>query len=212
MLINMSFKKLIDETASSSPAPGGGSISALAGAQAAALICMYCSLTIGKKKYSSVEKLMQQTHLEASRFKEELLELVDEDANSFKAVMAAFNMPQDTEEAKEKRKAAIQESLQTAAEVPLKVSKRCLQLLQLARELCGQGNQNALTDLAVANLQAYAGLKGAAYNVLINLGTIKDEEFTRRLRHELENICQQGERLYRETLKEVEEELKACFS
>lgn len=207
MLVNRTVKNFTDEVASFSPAPGGGSVSALAGAQAAALLSMYCNLTIGKEKYAATRELMKNALADAGCLRHELLSAVDEDTRAFKQVMAAFQLPRGTAEEKETRREAVQDALKEAARVPFSVCLCCHRLLHLVAGVAGRGNESALSDIGVANLQAYAGLTGAAYNVLINLGSIQDGEFIRHHGEELRNIRESGAEHYHLTVKRLEETL-----
>jgi formiminotetrahydrofolate cyclodeaminase len=193
--------------ASFSPAPGGGSVSALAGAQAAALLSMYCNLTIGKEKYAAMREIMEDARTDAARLRQELLSAVDDDTRAFEQVMAAFQLPRGTAGEKETRREAVQAALKEAASVPFRVCLCCHRLLHLVAGVAGKGNESALSDIGVANLQAYAGLTGAAYNVLINLGSIQDGEFISHHGEKLRNIRESGAGYYNLTVKRLEETL-----
>lgn len=208
MLIKMTVEEFMAEVASAAPAPGGGSVSALAGAQAAALLAMYCKLTIGRAKYAEVEEMMQETLAEAEDLRTMLQSAVAEDTEAFNKVMAAFKLPKETAEEKSARGQAVQSALQAAAIVPLNVCECCLRLLLLIEAVVGKGNESAASDIGVANLQAFAGLTGAAYNVLINLNSIKDGEFIKNCATRLASFRILGEESYHKTLSMLEEQLK----
>lgn len=189
----MELKKLtvedfIQETSSSSPAPGGGSIAALNAASSAALIEMVAHLTIGKEKYAVVEEEMKGVAAKAGELKNKFLALIDEDSNAFNKIMAAFKMPKDTEEAKKVRHEAIQEATKGAALVPFTVGKTADELFALAEAVIERGNSNAVTDGAVAAMNARAAVRGAFLNVKINLGSIKDEAFVADLQKKMAEI------------------------
>ena len=175
MLIDLTVTDFLDELASDSPAPGGGSVAALNGALGAGLIAMVARLTIGKKGYDAVQSLMEETRDGADRLKQRLTELVDEDTQAFNAVMAAFKLPKETDEDKAARSAAIQAGYQQAIHTPMETAESCLAVLELAAAIAGKGNANAASDLGVAAQVAYAGVEGAVMNVKINLPAIKDE-------------------------------------
>jgi formiminotetrahydrofolate cyclodeaminase len=185
MFKEMSIKKFMDETSSDSPAPGGGSIAALNGASAAALIQMVANLTLDKKGYENVQKEMEEIKKTAQDYKEKFINYIDEDANSFNSIMAAFKLPKNTDEEKNERKNIIQESFKKAALVPLNVAKDAYQLFSLAEKVVLKGNKNAVTDGAVAALSARTAVISALYNVKINLGSIKDEKFTEAVRRDV---------------------------
>lgn len=178
----------INETASSSPAPGGGSIAALNAASSAALITMVANLTLGKEKYAAVEGDMKEVAAKAGALKDDFLALIDEDSNAFNKIMAAFKLPKDTDEAKKARSAAIQEATKGAALVPFKVGQKANELFALAEEVITKGNQNAITDGAVAAMNARAAVRGAFLNVKINLGSIKDGLFVEDLQKKMAEI------------------------
>lgn len=189
----MELKKLtvegfIQETSSSSPAPGGGSIAALNAASSAALIAMVANLTIGKAKYAAVEDKMKQVAAQAEGLKDKFLSLIDEDSNAFIKIMAAFKLPKDTEEAKKARSAAIQEATKGAALVPFQVGELASSLFALAETVILKGNQNAVTDGAVAAMNARTAVRGAFLNVKINLGSIRDQAFVADLAGRMEAI------------------------
>jgi len=177
MLVNQTVKQFVDSVASDAPAPGGGSVSALAGALAAGLVAMVCNLTIGRPKFAEAEGELKQLLDRSSTLQAELLKLVDQDAESFNQVMAAYRLPKEADEDKLKRSTAIQTATKSAAAVPLKVAGNCFDLLKMIPVLTEKGNPNAITDIGVAARMAEAGLQGAVYNVLINLGSLKDETF-----------------------------------
>ncbi len=120
------------------------------------------------------------------------LEYIDKDANSFDEVMQAFGMPKDTDEQKKARSAAIQAGMKNAAAVPLAVAKGTVEIMPLIKEAVAKGNSNAVTDAAVAGMQARTAVLGALYNVKINLGSIKDEEFVAKVSGEVAEIEKQA--------------------
>ena len=187
-LRKLTVEGFINETASSSPAPGGGSIAALNAASSAALITMVANLTLGKEKYAAVEGDMKEVAAKAGALKDDFLALIDEDSNAFNKIMAAFKRPKDTDEAKKARSAAIQDATKGAALVPFKVGQKANELFALAEEVITKGNQNAITDGAVAAMNARAAVRGAFLNVKINLGSIKDGLFVEDLQKKMAEI------------------------
>jgi formiminotetrahydrofolate cyclodeaminase len=188
MLAEMSIKKFLEETASSAPVPGGGSVAALSAGVSAALIEMVAGLTIGKKGFEAVEGEMKEVAEKASKFREKFAADIDRDSDAYNAVAQAFKMPKDTDEQKAARSAAIQEGLKTAAKVPMEVAKDAFKLLDLAAIVVEKGNQNAVTDGAVAAMMARTAVHSALYNVKINLGSIKDAAFVEELKKQVEEI------------------------
>lgn len=207
MLAKLTVEGFVEELASNSPAPGGGSAAALSGAMAAALVAMVARLTIGKEKYKDVEKEMKSLLFRADALWGKLLESVDLDTGAFNDVMVAFKLPKETERQKEIRTEAIQAASRRAAEVPLNTAFRCLEVLRLTPAVAARGNASAASDAGVAANLAYAGLQGAILNVRINLGSIKDAEFTKGIRATLEEYLAEAATLRQEAMKSVDERI-----
>ena len=187
-LVSMSVKGFLSELASSSPAPGGGSVAALAGSLGAALSSMVCNLTVGKEKYDSVQDEIKNVLKQSEKLRMKLTKLIDRDTEAFKDVIKAFKMPKETEKQKEARSKAIQEGYKTAALIPLETAETCEKILDLAKTVAEKGNQNSITDAAVSALMAQAGVESAILNVKINLGSIKDEDFVKKINSELNKL------------------------
>lgn len=207
MLKDLSLEQFVLEVASSSPAPGGGSVSASAGAKAAGLISMYCQLSQDSKKYGEHVSLMQETGLKARQLSGNLIEAIDEDTAAFNQVMEAFRLPKESAEEKEKRLLAIQKGMVNAARVPLKTAEDCLRLLELIEAVKGLGNPGAVTDLGVGNLLALAGLIGACYNVKINLGSIRDEKIKEELSGQTEELLERGQEMFAANRAGIEKDI-----
>ena len=178
-LVDMNVNDFLDELASNSPAPGGGSVAALSGALGTALSSMVCNLTIGKENYDEVQDEIKDVLEKSEKLRIKLTNLIDEDTNAFNDVMNAFKMPKETEQQKDERKKAIQNGYKIAAKVPLETAKTCEEILDITMIIAKIGNKNSITDVAVSALMAQAGVKSAILNVRINLGSIKDEEFVK---------------------------------
>lgn len=181
---------------SDSATPGGGSVSAYAGAMAGALVAMVGTLTQSKTKpegdeFDGMEVLIEQGHAIAQT----LSEAVDRDSQAFDAVMAAYKLPKTTDEEKAKRSQAIQDATKGAAEVPLEVAHECLAAAELALVALERGNANCASDAGVAGILALAGLEGAILNVAINLGGIKDAEWANEKRAECEKLLERRREL-----------------
>lgn len=189
-LVKQTVEEFVKITASDAPAPGGGSISALAGALAAALGQMVANLTVGRKKYAAVDEEMRQLLPELARQQQALLEAVDEDSRAFDQYMDALSMPKDTPEQQEARKNAMQAGLKAAAQVPLGVAQRVQTLFPALELVVTKGNANAVTDGMVATMMARTAILGAVYNVRVNLQSIQDETFTAALAQQCQR-CQQ---------------------
>lgn len=198
----------LEETASSSPVPGGGSIAASSGATGAALVEMVAGLTIGKKKYIDVEADMKVIQEKANELRHSLLKDIDLDAESFNKVMAAFKLPKETEDEKAARKEAIQDATKEAATVPLQVAEKSLEVIELAKEVVTKGNKNAITDGGVACIHGHSAVRSALFNVKINLLGLKDTEFVDRVKEKAEKIEAQAKEKEEEVMALVEEALK----
>lgn len=188
MLIDRKVSKFLDELASNSPTPGGGSVAALAGALGAALLSMVGNLTIGKKKYKDVEDDFKKIISSSERLRYELSQLIEEDVKVFNNFMATYKMPKETEDEKKIRAEKIQKSLIEAAKVPLRVAYKCLDILSLSKEVAEKGNINVVSDAGVAALMAEAALESAILNVKINLRMIKDEKIRTELYSSIKEI------------------------
>jgi len=164
----------LDDLAAGTPAPGGGSAAAYAGAMGAALVAMVARLTIGKKSYQAVQPQMNEILKQAERLRAELTEAVQADSAAFEAVMAAFKLPKNTEKAESDRNTAIEEATKGAAQVPLKVSQNAVSVMALAERAVALGNLNAISDAASAAALARASLTAAGCNVRINVASLND--------------------------------------
>jgi formiminotetrahydrofolate cyclodeaminase len=205
MLIEETLQGFLDEVASDSPAPGGGSVSALSGAMGAALGAMVCRLTIGKKGYEAVKDQMSKYMGDLDDQKKALTLLIDMDTDAFNKLMNAFKLAKSTDDEKAVRSRAIQEATKEAIKVPLETCRKCLKVVDLCDPIAQKGNTNSITDVGCAALMARAGLEGAAMNVRINLGSLKDEEFKSKVQSELVHM----EKMMAEVSKKVLDTVKS---
>lgn len=192
MLVKSSLEEFNRILGSSAPAPGGGSVAALSGALGANLVSMVCNLSIGKDEYKAFDNILQVSLKNAQSMSKSLLERVDLDTDAFNSVIAAFKMPKETEEEKDRRKEAIQTGYKKAVQSPLGIAVECLEVLRLAEQLIGKFNTNAMSDLGVGAQQAHAGLEGAVMNVRINLPSIKDQEFVAEMNLKVDGLLKEG--------------------
>lgn len=167
----------LDELASKQPTPGGGSVAALMGAQAAALVSMVCNLTLGKPKFAAVENEMQALLAEAEALRADLTGMIKADMDVFNAVMSCYGLPKNTDEEKKHRAEQIQIIFRQATLVPLECAKACARTVQLSRIAAEKGNPGLISDAGAAAMAGYAGLKSAALNVHVNAASLKDREF-----------------------------------
>ena len=187
-LASLKIKDFLSDLASSSPAPGGGSVAALSGALGTALSSMVCNLTIGKEKYKDVQEEIKDILYKSENLRKQLTILIDKDNEAFNDVIKAFKMPKETTKQKEIRNKSIQDGFKIAAKVPLETAKTCEEILDLIRIIALKGNKNSITDVAVSALMTKAGVDSAILNVEINLGSIKDERFVKEISSELDML------------------------
>jgi len=178
----------LDDAAANKPAPGGGSVSACAGALGAALVSMVCNLTRGREKFADVEAEIV-TLVEASEAARGRLEqLLQDDTTAYNGVIAAYRMPKETGEEQAARSQAIQDGLIIAADVPLEICRVAASVCRLAKVAAGIGNPQAVTDAGIGAILGEAAVVGAALNVRINLGSIKDEAYVAAAAAEIDEI------------------------
>ena len=176
-LVDLTCTGFCDETASESPAPGGGSVSAYMGALAASLGTMVANLTGGKAAYDDEWEKFSDIAVRGQQLKNDLLHLVDEDTNAFNKIMNAFGLPKKTDEEKAARSAAIQEATKFATEVPFQTMQKSLEAFEVCRAMVEWGNPASVTDGGVGALAARSAVMGAHLNVKINASSLKDEAF-----------------------------------
>ncbi len=193
-LVSMPVRDFADLLSTDTPTPGGGSVSALAGALAAGLASMIAHLTAGKKGYEEVRERALTLTEEAQKLKDDLLLAVDEDTRAFNAVMDAYRMPKKSDEQKEVRNDAVGKAMKNACRVPLKVMELAFQSLLLCREMVEKGNRNSRSDAVVGTLMARAAMEGAAENVRINLEDVKDPDFRKTMETAVHDLLQKATR------------------
>lgn len=206
-LVEMQINDFIAVLGSDTPAPGGGSASALAAAQGIALTKMVTELTIGKKKYAEFEDEIELLQKKAKSLQEGLLRAIDEDTEAFNQVSAVFGLPKTTEEEKKARREAMQSALKGAAVTPFSMMEKIVDALKVTQAAVGKSNTNAASGLGVAALNLKAALQGAWLNVLINLASIKDEMFVRQYRKAGESLVEEGSKIADATYQQILESL-----
>ncbi len=176
-LVGMTLEGFADETASESPAPGGGSVSAAVGALGVSLGTMVANLSSHKAGWDDRWEEFSAWAEKGQKFKEELLFLVDEDTRAFNRIMDAFGLPKGTEEEKHARKAAVQEASKYAIRVPYRVMETALESMQVMKAMAGTGLEASISDVGVGALCARTAVMGAYLNVKINAGGLEDKAF-----------------------------------
>ena len=189
-----SLREFQDALASSDPTPGGGSAAGVALGQAAALAVMVSDLTLSKDSLQDGWTISEKVKLVAIPLLDEGLDLATQDSDAFDAVVASFRLPKATDDEKASRRDSIRSATLGAAEVPFRTASKALDLLELLPELAEKGNPNAASDVGVAGLLASAALKGAVFNVEINLESLP-ESYGVEMRESLPNIVEKG-RIY----------------
>ncbi|MDY6854119.1 MAG: cyclodeaminase/cyclohydrolase family protein [Thermodesulfobacteriota bacterium] len=187
-MFDLSLKEFIDRLSSGSPTPGGGSVSALAGALSAALFSMVSRLTLGREKYRDVWQDMERLRDGADDLAMQLLGWVEKDSEAYDQVITAYKLPKKDTCQKTKREKAIDQALKNAALVPMETLNTLDRLAGLIDEILEKANPNCITDIGVAAQLIQAGATGAAYNIRINLSGISDKGFSGRLETETREL------------------------
>lgn len=195
----------LDDLASSSPTPGGGSAAAYAGAMAAGLVSMVGRVTVNKKKYKEVEDDMWAIIEKADTLRAELTLAVEQDADAYKSVMIARKLPKATDEDKAARLEEIQQATLVATNTPLMVAKKLLEVMKIAVTAVELGNPNAITDGGTAAALTRAALTGAALNVRINLDGLDDKEQVESIEKKLSTVEKQAGKLEPKIQKALKE-------
>jgi len=205
LLADGTIREYALKLASGEPTPGGGSAAALAGVIGVSLTNMVGSLTEGRAKYAEQAEFITELLERASRARDDLLDLVDEDIAVFNTMSAAYNMPKATAEDKAARTKAIQSALKACALTPYKVMDICARALELTAEAMGKTNVNVVSDLGVAALCLKAAAQSAWLNILINLNSLKDAGFVAEYREKasaiLEKSLPMADAIYDATIK-----------
>ncbi len=208
MLTEKTVDSFLSELSSSSPAPGGGSVAALAAALGCALTSMVCRLTIGKKKYVEVQAEMESVLQEAEDLRLRAGRLIDTDTEAFQKVMDAFALPKESEEERAARLTAIESATQKATLVPLQVMRLVQEASLLSATVAEKGNRNSLSDTGVAALMLLSACRGAQLNVEINLSGLQDRQFIQTVTEESIQIASQVEERLNSTLQAVNRLMK----
>ncbi len=207
-LIEMTLAGFVDTAASDAPAPGGGSVSALAGALGAALTSMVCALTLGRKKYADVQELAAAAEKQAIALKDRYLDVIDRDTEAFNAVSAVFAMPKETDADKAARRAAMQAALKLCTATPVEMMELAVEVLRIIDTVSGKLNASAASDLGCAVLAMKSAIQGAWLNVLINVGGIDDAAFAKEAREKGERMLSEALPLADRLFGEIENSLR----
>ena len=200
---DMFDKDFLESVSLNTPAPGGGSVSALSGSLGSALCSMVASLTHEKKDMLQNRSIMEEIGVKAQELKDDLAHLVSEDSRAFNKVLDAVRLPAISEQDKKEKTKNILLANKYAIEIPYQTAKKCYEVMQLAEILIEKGNPSSLTDAGVASEVAFAGLRGGCMNVLINLPELIDKPYINQKQKEVDNLLKKGERLNRKLFKKT---------
>ena len=173
--------EFVEVLGSKAPVPGGGGASALVGAVGTALGNMVGALTVGKKKYADVEEEMKELMAKATTLQDELLHLIERDAEVFEPLSKAYGMPRETEEEKAEKARVMEIVLKDACSVPMEIMEKCCEAIDLIVEFAAKGSALAISDAGVGAAFCKAALEGASLNVYINTKSMKNREYAEEL-------------------------------
>lgn len=203
-LIRMNLRAFANETASESPAPGGGSISAYVGAMGVALGNMVANLSAGKRGWEDQTPFFSEWAEKGQHIQAALLKIVDEDTAAFNAIMNAFGLPKGTDAEKQARTKAIEDATKYACEVPFRTMKLSFESLDMLAAMIEKGNQNSITDAGVGVLCAKTAVRGAYFNVLVNAKSLKDTAYANTIINDAKQLLQSNHQRADELIAQVE--------
>ena len=193
----------IEVLASKAAVPGGGGAAALAGAIGMALGSMVCNLTTGKKKYAQYEEAIQEILDKAAKLEEELLSMIDKDAEGFYPLSKAYGLPTSTEEEKQYKTETMEKCLKVACEVPMDIVRLCFDSIKLHEELVDKGSKLAISDVGCGVQCLRAAILSGQLNVIINVNSMKDREYAEKTEKECNQLVQEGVKICDEVYQKV---------
>lgn len=196
--------EFVDVLASKEAVPGGGGAAALVGSIGMALGSMVCNLTIGKKKYAEYEDTIKDILIKANKIEKDLLDMIDKDAECFLPLSKAYGLPKSTPEEIKIKEETMEKALKLACEVPIEIVKTCYEAIKLHEELVDKGSKLALSDVGVGVQCLRTALLSGQLNVLININSIKDEEYVKNIRSEIDELVSKGTKICDEVYAKVE--------
>ena len=208
-MMGRTCSQFLAELASKAPTPGGGGTAALVGAAGVALGNMVGNLTTGKKKYAAVEEKIQALNAKAETLRKELEALVQEDAEAFAPLAAAYGLPKDTPEQAADKERVMETALTRAALVPIKIMQKCLEGITLAYSYAVDGSTMAISDAGCAAVLCKAALQAASLNVFVNTKLMTNREFATALEHTAEQLLDAGTSYADEAFHYVNEKLRS---
>lgn len=208
-MMERTCSQFLAELASKAPTPGGGGTAALVGAAGVALCNMVGNLTTGKKKYAAVEEKIQALNAKAETLRKELEALVQEDAEAFAPLAAAYGLPKDTPEQAADKERVMETALTRAALVPIKIMQKCLEGITLAYSYAVDGSTMAISDAGCAAVLCKAALQAASLNVFVNTKLMTNREFATALEHTAEQLLDAGTSYADEAFHYANEKLRS---
>ena len=193
----------IEVLASKAAVPGGGGAAALAGAIGVALGSMVCNLTTGKKKYAQYEEAIQEILEKAAKLEEELLSMIDKDAEGFFPLSKAYGLPTTTEEEKQYKAETMEKCLKVACEVPMNIVRLCYDSIKLHEELVDKGSKLAISDVGCGVQCLRAAILSGQLNVIINVNSMKDREYAEKIEKECNQLVDDGVKICDEVYEKV---------
>lgn len=193
----------IEVLASKSAVPGGGGAAALAGSIGMALGSMVCNLTTGKKKYAQYEETIQEILSKAAKLEEELLSMIDKDAEGFYPLSKAYGLPTSTEEEKQYKSETMEKCLKVACEVPMNIVRLCFDSIKLHEELVDKGSKLAISDVGCGVQCLRAAILSGQLNVIINVNSMNDREYAEKIEKECNQLVQDGVKICDEVYEKV---------
>lgn len=207
MMRKNSIEEFAGSLSSAKPVPGGGGACAAAGAFAAALGMMVANLTVGKKRYADVEEEMKEILIRLGALRDQLMELIDKDAEAFEPLSRAYGLPRETPDQREEKERVLEAALYEASMVPLEIMERILEAMEDLEILSKKGSRIVISDAGVGVLFAQAALDGASLNVFINTKLMKDRDRAQRIDEKAEDLIRQGQeykdRIYSAVMSQI---------
>lgn len=196
--------EFVEVLASKAAVPGGGGAAALVGAIGMALGSMVCNLTIGKKKYAEYEDSVKSILEKAGKLEKDLLSMIDQDAECFLPLSKAYGLPTNTDEEKQFKAKTMERALKVACEVPINIVRASYEAIKLHEDLVDKGSRLAISDVGVGVQCLRAAILSGQLNVVININSIKDQEYVEKVREEVNQLVEDGVRICDEVYSKVE--------
>ncbi|OPZ73777.1 MAG: Methenyltetrahydrofolate cyclohydrolase [Firmicutes bacterium ADurb.Bin456] len=203
-----SLREIMELSASSSPVPGGGSVSAIVACLGATMTAMVCNLTVGKEKYRGVEPLVLEINNSVGSLMTRLEDLMEKDMAEFENFMAVYRLPKKTEEEINAREEAMQKALKGSTEIPMEIARSCHQILELTHRLSGIGNKMVISDAGVAAIVTEAALNSVLLTAQSNMPLITDTCYTENTSREITTLVTGAGQLKEKILSVVRERMK----